>query len=533
MQDQSTEDGVQVIEGRAPRARAAGLIERLESTRADMRSFHRARHLLRAALVVLALAGLLTVLDWLWVLPPAARASGLLALAAVTATLLGYGLIAASRRFGRRAAAAEVEAVFPQLGQRVRTTLDYAEPDADTMPAAPGLVQALATDTDQRTRVLDFRGLIPWRSLRWLAAGLFGLVVLFGVLLAINPEARVAAMRLFLVPVGYTRLEVSPGDQALKVGSDLTVQATLTGRPVGKAELQHRPAGSREDWTAVSLAPPDLEPARSPKLLGTLETTLKDCHDDLEYRVVAGRVESPVYHLAIIRPLVLKGIEAEVQPPAYTRRPAALVKEGNFKVIAGSRVRFHITLDREPSTARLVLFPAGTPPLALEVEGNVLTGELSSVEKAVEYEVDAVAAEGMRLENVTRFRIEVVPDRKPTVRFLKPKEQIEVTPTTEVHMKIEAGDDFGLSAVGIVYQVGKGPRKTLFLERDPAQPTSLRADAVLALEEHEVTPQDAVTYYAFAEDNHPNTPQRTTTELQFIDIRPYKRTYQLLETGGS
>ena len=42
-----------------------------------------------------------------------------------------------------------------------------------------------------------------------------------------------------------------------------------------------------------------------------------------------------------------------------------------------------------------------------------------------------------------------------------------------------------------------------------------------------------MTYYAFAEDNRPDRPQRTTTDLQFIDIRPYKRSYQLLETGGS
>jgi hypothetical protein len=180
-----------------------------------------------------------------------------------------------------------------------------------------------------------------------------------------------------------------------------------------------------------------------------------------------------------------------------------------------------------------LLSPAGTPPLALAVDGNVLTGELPSVEKAVEYEVDAVAADGMRLEGDARFRIEVVPDRKPTVRFLKPKGQVEVTPTAEVHMRVEVGDDFGLSAVGIVYQVGKGPSQTLFLRRDPDQPTSLKAEAVLALEGHDVTPQDAVTYYAFAEDNHPGAPQRTTTELQFIDIRPYKRSYQLLETGGS
>ena len=100
-------------------------------------------------------------------------------------------------------------------------------------------------------------------------------------------------------------------------------------------------------------------------------------------------------------------------------------------------------------------------------------------------------------------------------------------------MRIEAADDFGLSKTGIVYQVGNGPQQMLFLQQDPKQPATLRAEAVLPLEDHEVSFQDGVTYYAFTEDNHPDQPQRATTELQFIDIRPYKRAYQMLEQGGS
>jgi len=497
-----------------------------------MRAHFQATCLLFSALAVVQMLGLLAFLDWLLVLSEPARLGSLLVIGLLTCALLSPLLMAMGRTaFVRRDAAAEVEARFPQLGQRVRTLLDYAEPEAEPMPAAPGLVNALAADTEERTRLLDFRGLVNWRELRPHAALLLGFVALIVVLLVVSSEARIAAQRLFLVNVGYTRLEVGPGDQTLKAGSDLTVQATLTGRPVNGAELLYRPAGSAEDWTSISLVPPDLEPAGPPKLLGTLETTLKDCRDDLEYRVVAGPVESPVYRLTVLHPLVLKGVEAEIRPPAYTRRSPSVVKEGNFKVIAGSHVRFLIALDRAPSTA--VLSSGGKPPLPLEVDGNVVTGELASVEKDLEYEIRAEAADGMRLEDVPHFRIEVVPDRKPTVRFLKPKEQIEVTPTTEVHMRVEAADDFGLSAVGIVYQVGSGPKQTLLLRRDPAQPTTLKAEAVLSLEEHEVSPRDAVTYYAFAEDNHPDPPQRTTTELQFIDIRPYKREYQMLETGGS
>jgi hypothetical protein len=516
---------------REPPARAAGLVDQLDGTRTGMRVFLQCRCLLRTVLVVLALGGLLAAADWLWVLPTMVRGAGLLVLGALAVVLLGRGLIGAARKFGRQDAAAEVEAAFPQLGQRVCTTVEYVDPDAKPMPAAPGLVVALAADTSKRTSVIDFGRLIPWRSLRGLAAALVGVAALAVVLLAISPEARIAAMRLFLLPVDYTQLDVKPGDHALKVGSDLTVQVTVTGRPVSEVNLLYRPAGSGEDWASLSFVPDDTEEGTH-KLLGTLETTVSDCRDNLEYRVVAGPVASPVYHLTVFQPLVLKGIEAHIEPPAYTRRPAAVVKEGDFKVIAGSRVRLRLTLDRQPQTARLALSPTNAS-VALQIRGNELTGELPSVEKDLEYELVVQAADGMGLEEARRFRIQVQPDRKPTVRFVKPRDQIEVTPSTEVHMKVEAGDDFGLSAVGIVYQMGDGAKKTLYLKRDPAQPTALRTEAVLSLENEKLSFQDAVTYYAFAEDNHPGRPQRTATELQFIDIRPYKREYQLLKGGGS
>jgi len=529
-----------VVERGDPPTRSAGLIEKLETTRRGMEHFRGARCLLSVSLIVLTLAGLLAAADWWWILSTGVRASGLLSLVLLAVILLSHGLAGRRRRFGRPDAAAEVETAFPQLGQRVRTTLEYSEPTRCTPPASVELVRALVTDTGRRTNALDFRGLVPWRSLRWLGVGLAALVLLFVALLVRKEEARIAALRLLLAPVHYTRLEVTPGDRTLKAGGDVAIEATLAGRPVATVELCYRSPGSGEDWTKLSLAPADVPGDGPPQLLGTLSTTLKDCAADLDYRIVAGPVESPIYHLTVLHPLVLKKFEATIQPPAYTRQPVATVKERDFKVIAGSAICFRILLDREAQTAKLLLYPVGgatkgagsLPPVPLQIHGAELTGELTGVETEREYEIVAASADGMRLEP-SRSRIRVQADRKPTIRFVQPNDQIEVTPIAEVRMKVEASDDFGLSKVGIVYQIGKGPKKTLYLHGDPKQPANLQVEATLALEDHQVSYQDGVTYYAFAEDNHPTRPQRTTTELQFLDIRPYKRTYQMLKTGGS
>jgi hypothetical protein len=146
------------------------------------------------------------------------------------------------------------------------------------------------------------------------------------------------------------------------------------------------------------------------------------------------------------------------------------------------------------------------------------------------------------------YLMRVRKDQPPHVRFEEPSEALEVHSLAEVLMRIRADDDFGLSKVGILYQVNNGEKQTLVENRIPAAPQDgggHRREAVVAqpslpkqavceetllLENLELTPTDAVTYYAFAEDNFPGQAKRTETELRFIDIRSFKRIYRV---GGT
>jgi hypothetical protein len=74
-----------------------GLIEKLEATRLDMRAFRRARWVLRTALIVLLLAGVLAAADWLLILGVGVRAVGLLMICGVAVALLVRGLLLRGR----------------------------------------------------------------------------------------------------------------------------------------------------------------------------------------------------------------------------------------------------------------------------------------------------------------------------------------------------------------------------------------------------------------------------------------------------
>jgi hypothetical protein len=407
------------------------LIERVETVHLDWRRFLLCRAALWVFLGLLIFGGLLALADWMWLFSQSLRLAVWLLLGLVAVALVCHRIVLPRRPFSRGDAAAEIERAFPHLGQRISTSLEYAEPTPTTMPAWPSLIRALLFDTEQRTAGLAFDRVVPWRVLRRPAVAAVGLGGALAVMLLISPQARIAAMRLFLIPVHYTQVVVDPGDQTVTAGNNLTVRAAISGRPVTSAALLYRDSESDGEWTAVSLAP-DTEQAESQvPLVGDLETTLKNCQHNLQYRVVAGPVQSPTYALTVLHPLVLQKVEATIVPPAYTRQKASVVAEADFRVIEGSRVQLRFTLDRAPQTAELRRFAADTldakaplqapspPALALDVQENVLTGEFASVTAPVAYELHAEAADGMRLEP-KRFRIQVQPDRKPTIRFVKP-----------------------------------------------------------------------------------------------------------------
>jgi hypothetical protein len=149
------------------------------------------------------------------------------------------------------------------------------------------------------------------------------------------------------------------------------------------------------------------------------------------------------------------------------------------------------------------------------------------------YRVEARTADG-RLLPKNRYRIDVHEDRPPRVMFEEPDEALEVHPVAEVRHRVRAGDDFGLTRAGIVFRFNDGEERTLITRDFPSEPadtptTAATLEAMLLLETLRAASTDSVTYYAFAEDNHPSGPRRTETDLRFLDIRPFKREYKAAE----
>lgn len=500
-----------------------------------------------------ALAGglaAIAALDYRFELPAWAR-TGLLGLfAAAAVVLLVRSFVVPVAWWSRSRTAREIEDCFPELGQRVRTLVPLSSLEDSEIVArgvAPCLLRALLSDTEERSRPIDIAAVIPWRRVACAAvlSGTPALLLLGGAL--VERDVRTAFSRALLLDREYTDLSALPGDVAIQEGDDLEVQVHVAGR-IGRPVLLHV-RQTTGGWSERTLDPDSRVWTGDRRLRH--DVRWDDVREPFEYRLSIGRISTETYRVQVLRPLRIAAIRVRVSAPAHTGLAATTFETGDFEAVEGSEATIDVQLDRDASEASIALSvpafermdDADSRPIVIPMQ--VAGANLRAVVEAREdcaYSIRAVAREGPGLPE-NRFSIRVVRNHPPRAWFEEPPEALEVHSLAEVLLRVRAEDDFGLSRVGIRFQVDDGEVQTLVAEEMAAAagtpsaagsertPTrEFQIDARLCLEDHRVTPRQSVTYSAFAEDNTPGVARRIETELRFIDIRPFRRVYKI---GGT
>jgi len=487
--------------------------------------------------------GLLAWADYRLELSWATRAAGLGAAAVAVLLVLWHAVVEPLRWWTQPRTAVEIEQRFPQLGQRIRTVVQYAGLTDEAVlheGVMPSLVNALGVETEFQTKPLALDEVVPRRR-TWAIAALAALPVLaiLGAA-AVNPEWRTAIGRALLGDAPYTEIVIRPGDLLIDQGRDVLVAVDLNGRPRREVVLYTRTKGAPDaGWMASPLDALPGGPANR------RERLLEKVRDPLEYRVVAGPDRSRAHLLNVRYPLRIKSFDVVLTPPSYTGLKPTTVKGGDLRALEGTAAKFRIAFDVANSQGMLRMTDTTarvkgkkTPPateIPLKAEGATFVAEMP-LTKDVEYEVVAHACEGdCRVLPVTRHRIDVFEDRAPRVAFDEPDEALEVHPVAEVLNRVRLSDDYGLARAGIVFRFNDDEEKTLLLRDFPAQGGLPRLsgalEEALLMETLAATPTDSVTYYAFVEDNFPGAAHRTETDLRYIDIRPFKRVYKPGQDG--
>ncbi|HWB11416.1 MAG TPA: DUF4175 family protein [Pirellulales bacterium] len=474
----------------------------------------------------------------------AASATALAALA-----VAGYLAVRSLRRWQRNATASAIERVFPQLGQRIRTTVqfgDLAPRDIEASGATSTLVAALEDDTIRRAQPLPLDAVVPWRSLALASVLAAGVGLLLAGASAFDWQWRIAAQRALLGDEPYTRITVKPGDTSVKEGESLAVEVIVEGRVGETLSFFSRRLDSEDgEWREEVLSTSSGKEAGVRRL--AFDVPLTRLRHPLEYRVSAGSAASDTYRVGVRYPLKIVKMQATIEPPAYTGLSESVVEGGDITALVGSHVKFLVELDQTPAGAAIEMEEMNRPrgesapaeQIPLAINGKELSAEFE-VTTDKTFAVVAKSVDGMELvENKHRLRARQ--DEPPQVWFENPPEALEVHTLAEILMRIRASDDFGLSRAGIMFEVNNEEEYPLLAEDFGAAAEELKTtgklspqtratlEKVLPLEHFALTQQDSVMYYAFAEDIRPGSAQRSETDLRFVDIRPFKRQYRLLD----
>jgi hypothetical protein len=434
------------------------------------------------------------------------------------------GLVMALRQwrtFESSDAVCEAERAWPDIGQRLRTSHDYQTTPDQVSAANPDLVCALEAETQQRvtSRVIEPLGR-PWPI--FVLLGLCGSIAIawFSALVA-WPDWRVATARLMLVPVHYSDVQMEPLPEHVALGDDLVVRLHVEGRPLQRARVLYRSTGEAE-WKEVGL-----QSAIADALINDLNAVVPDCRRDLEIQIEAGPLTSGVHSVGVRLPLVLEEWNAIVKPPAYTGLPAVDGAPEGLRIPQGSNLQLAAKYNREPREVEVGITPPSAPSSETEIANTVAHLSIKTGAETMDLSIQATASDGM--EDASSLHIDVVPDRRPELKFVAPEKNTEAIPTAELRFTLEAFDDYGLGSVGIRYRVDDGPEQTLW-EHSPSDSSAAMAQTItLPLEDLDVRYPQALTYYAYAIDNQEPEAQRATSELRFVDIRPFSREYEFKE----
>ncbi|MFQ5789476.1 MAG: hypothetical protein ACE5JI_03280 [Acidobacteriota bacterium] len=151
------------------------------------------------------------------------------------------------------------------------------------------------------------------------------------------------------------------------------------------------------------------------------------------------------------------------------------------------------------------------------------------------YKIELQSFEGTMRTASPDYSIEVLTDQPPSVTITKPGRDTKVTPIEEVFTELKAEDDYGLGRLELVYSVNGGPEeKTELYRSGSSSKTELFSSYTFFLEDLELEPGDFVSYFARATDaNRVDGPQTATTDIYFIEARPFDKRYrQAQQLGG-
>jgi hypothetical protein len=317
-------------------------------------------------------------------------------------------------------------------------------------------------------------------------------------------------------------LTVTPGDVQVERGTGLVIAARFGSTPPAEASLVIRAESGKQ--VRLQMARRLADPVFGAAISEVSEAGI--------YHIEYGTKKSRDYKIRVFEFPALVRADAELQYPAYTGLTNRTIRDTvRVSAVEGSRLTYTLQLNKPVKSARLV---AQEQSLALETSNNavaVLPNFLLT--NSARYSLVLLDGEGRSNRFATEFVLQALTNQRPQVKLVFPRGDPRVSPLQELQLQAEAVDDFGLLKYGIGFGVaGQEPR---FVELGQAAPanTKRQFEYLLSLEKLGVDVDQALGYFAWADDYGPDgRPRRTFSDMFFAEVRPFEEVFRADQSGG-
>lgn len=499
---------------------------------------------------LIAVAGIaaLVIADYVFELPLVVRSVWLIAVLSLAVFVIARRVLREVNRWNANQTATTLENRFPELGQSVRTAVEFADEDEAALckrGVSPSLAAAMQEQTDRNALPLDFLSVVRTGGLLLLVGALCFLLGGLITSSAVNLEWRTAVSRAFFGNIPYTTIEVPSAAIAVREGEDAELSLSVLGRERKELALQIRETNDHDEnteWETRALTVDDRMKTDGQQYA----ITIPKVDTPFEYRFVVGDMTTDTFGVAVRYRLRIESVDITVTPPEYTRLEKKTVSNAGIAALEGSAASLEVRFDRVPANATLIMKPIRSrglqrEPLSIPL---VMNDSIGRTELVVDgnwrFHIHAVDAEGMETDS-PEYTIRMRRDKAPRVWFDEPPEELEVHTLAEILIRARVSDDFGLAQAAVVFEINNETEHTFILKDfakaleeakgDESNTPTTRAtlEKLLPLEFFELTQRDSVNYYAWAIDIRPDAAQRTETDLRFVDIRPFRRFYEVTD----
>lgn len=468
---------------------------------------------------VLALA---MFLDWWLDLPRSVRAGMLLVQAAIFGFIVFQMII---RPILNQPSVDElallVEKAHPEFRSRLISAVQLTRPGALGPNDSAAIVDAMVEQTEAVAAPIAFEKIVSTERLKNLSL-VAGTVLVLGLAgLIIGRAVNVDLLkRVFLsnTPVPRkTRVVVLEAEKVIGRGDNVRLEAYVNGIVPATGKLVVRYRGRREQEYALE------QDRERREFFGR---TLENVQDNFTYQIRLNDGVSSWHNVKTIPRPTVATLVCDQEFPAYTQLPPVRRSLGDLSLLAGSILKLKATATKDLQSASIRF--SGIPgefPMQITNQRE-LAGQFPVPVKGLNgFSIHMLDTESMESRDSAVYRIEIIPDKVPTVRVTFPDRKEElVTRQALMVIGMEVSDDFQIARLRLRYRadmLDNGEEKLLELDLGGEQSKRLKRRFEWALAGFKpLLPEGTrIEYWVEAEDNNNATgPGIGTSEHQFAKV---------------